>query len=421
MGLAETLAKAAARRGLQTPGVHHPEVLAQLEYPLELDLKNEALQSFWREHRLPGSPEPVVPAPLPRAYRTNSKRRALLRSGRVNLTFPGLEHGGSAVAPSLLDDPSHSKVYTMVHTRLARPHLKALAAAMNHVIVRGGAGALAVILNVRVFNAAVVRAAKLLGEDLRRAELGVGAAFLYLDPTASDYYLEARRPAGVLSFKRLFGADWLQAEVEDQRLRFPVTAFSQVNTPMVPLLVRKVAELLGPLQGRSLLDLYCGYGLFALTVGRDAVRVTGIDAAGPAIEAARGNALHLGFGTRACFRAGSIDAAYLDRQPAPSEEPERVLLDPPRQGTAPGVAAAVAWRGPERVVHLCCGADEIPREVAAWTDAGFRLERAVPLDLFAGTASLETALLLAPADSGRGSLSPATSDRAASQPGRRFR
>lgn len=415
------MAKAAARRGLEIPGMHHPEVFAHLAYPLELDLKNEALQGFWREHQLPGSPEAVVPAPKPRGNRTNSKRRALLRSGRVSLTFPGLEGAGSAVAPSLLDDPSHSKVYTMMHARLARPHLKALATALNHVIVRGGTGALAVILNVRVFNAAVVRGAKLLGEDLRRAELGVGAAFLYLDPTASDYYLEARRPAGVLSFKRLFGADWLHTEVEGRRLRYPVTAFSQVNFPMIPLLIRTVAELLGPLQGRSLLDLYCGYGLFALTVGRDAVRVTGIDAAGPAIEAARGNARHLGFGTRARFLAGSIDAASLDRQPAPSEEPERVLVDPPRQGTAPGVAAAVARRRPERVVHLCCGADEIPREVAAWEAAGYQLERAVPLDLFAGTANLETALLLAPADSRKPSAPPANSDRTARQPGRRVR
>jgi len=74
-----------------------------------------------------------------------------------------------------------------------------------------------------------------------------------------------------------------------------------------------------------------------------------------------------------------------------------VLLDPPRQGTEPGVVEAIAARGPERVVHICCGIDEIPREVAAWSTAGYRLQRAVPLDLFAGTLGLETLLLLTPA------------------------
>jgi tRNA/tmRNA/rRNA uracil-C5-methylase (TrmA/RlmC/RlmD family) len=50
-----------------------------------------------------------------------------------------------------------------------------------------------------------------------------------------------------------------------------------------------------------------------------------------------------------------------------------------------------------RIVHICCGTDEIPREVEAWAKVGYRLRRAVPLDLFAGTINLETMLLFTPA------------------------
>ena len=95
--------------------------------------------------------------------------------------------------------------------------------------------------------------------------------------------------------------------------------------------------------------------------------------------------------------AGRITGEFLGtRVPAP-RAPEVLLLDPPRQGTEPGVIDVLAARHPERVVHICCGTDEIPREVASWSRAGYRLERAVPMDLFAGTANLETLLLLLPA------------------------
>jgi tRNA/tmRNA/rRNA uracil-C5-methylase (TrmA/RlmC/RlmD family) len=49
-----------------------------------------------------------------------------------------------------------------------------------------------------------------------------------------------------------------------------------------------------------------------------------------------------------------------------------------------------------KVLQACCGTDEIPRQVACWQASGYRVVNAVPLDLFAGTAHLETLLLLEP-------------------------
>jgi hypothetical protein len=339
----------------------------------------------------------VVAAPQPRGYRTTTKRRAVAGRRGVALAFPGALPGAGGRTGSALDLREHVAVYDWLPDRLARPPLRPLGTALNHVVVRGAPGALAVILNVRALDAKIVRAAKLLADDLQGMPLGVRAALLYLDPTGSDYYLETRRPDVAVPEKRLFGPDWLQIDAGGVRLHFPLTVFSQVNGAMVPVLVDTARALLAPLAGHDLLDLYCGYGLLSLSVGGDAARVLGVDHDGPAIEAARGNAQHLGRADRVRFLAGRIDAAFVShRLPAPGRAPALALLDPPRQGTAPGVVAAVAARAPARVVHICCGTDEIPREVAAWELAGYRLERAVPLDLFPGTAGLETLLLLVP-------------------------
>jgi tRNA/tmRNA/rRNA uracil-C5-methylase (TrmA/RlmC/RlmD family) len=393
MTFADRVRQAAEARGLVWPESSDPEPLAAASYPAELDAKSGALAAFWKDAGLPGAPEPIVAAPEPRGYRTTSKRRASVMGRRLALTFPGTRTTGG-VAPSRLDRPEHVAVYQALLPLLERPSARALASALNWAIVRGSAKALAVVLNVRVFDAAVVRGGKQVSEAMRDGGLGVASAFLYLDPTGSDYYLEARRPVGVLSQKRLHGPEWLEVRVDGAKLRFPPTVFSQVNEAMLPAMVQAAASLAAPTPQHDLLDLYCGYGLFSLTVGAQAGHVTGVDHDGPAIEAARQNAEHFRK-VRARFVPGRINADLVGRLQAP-RRPEVVILDPPRQGTEPGVVDAVAARRPQRVVHVCCGTDEIPREVQAWSRAGYRLQRAVPLDLFAGTTSLETLLLLTP-------------------------
>jgi 23S rRNA (uracil1939-C5)-methyltransferase len=390
----EHVRREAERRGIALPPASHAEPLAGLEYADEIAIKEGALAAFWRESALPAGLDPIRPAPQPRGYRTTTKRRASITRQGLALAFPGMP-SAAGVAPSRLDRPEHAAVYQAVLGQLARPPVHALAEVLNWVIVRGTAPRMAVLLNVRLFDGDVIRSGKKIAEGLRAAEVGVAAARLYLDTTGSDYYLEARRPAGVLSEKHLFGPEWLEVRVDDLKLRFPPTAFSQVNEPMLATMVEVARDLAGPLDGRDLIDLYCGYGLFSLTLGRAAAHVVGTDHDGPAIEAAQGNAAHAR-GVRARFIAGRITAEFLaSRLPAPRRG-EVVLLDPPRQGTEAGVIETLAARRPERVVHVCCGTDEIPREVAAWKEAGYRLERAVPLDLFAGTANLETLLRLVP-------------------------
>lgn len=394
MRFATQVSGLAERRGLSLAPAQHPEPLAALDYADELALKRDALAGFWQEQRLPGRPDPLLAAVAPRGYRTTTKRRASLGPKGLALGFPGLAPPARGAAGSALDLPEHAPVYGFLAARLSRPPARALATALTWAIVRGAAPALAVILNVRVFDARVVRAAKQLAEALQEAPLGVRSGFLYLDPSGSDYYLEAHRPTGVLSLKRLFGPDWLQVDADGVRLRFPPTVFSQVNTAMLAPLIAAVGTLLAPLEGHALLDLYCGYGLFSFTAGRGATQVLGVDFDGPAIEAARASAAHLGCADRVRFLAGRIDNDFLADRVRPARAEEAVLLDPPRQGTADGVAAVLAERRPERVVHICCGTDELPREVAAWAAAGYRVRRGVPLDLFPGTPNLETVLLL---------------------------
>ena len=385
------------RRGLRVPDPRDPEPLAGLDYGVERTVKSAALDAFWKAHDLASRPEPLVPAPLTRGYRTTTKRRVIERRDGLAFAFPGISSGVAGVASSSLDAPEHLTVYRHLHAQLEHRASEALAETLSWIVVRGSAPALSVVLNVRLFDGDVVRAAKRIAAGLESASLGVASSSLYLDPSGSDYYLDADRPSGVLSRKRLSGPDWLEQSVAGARLRFPPTVFSQVNGAMVGTMVETVTSILGSPEGHCFLDLYCGYGLFSLTVGQTARRVIGVDLAGPAVDAAVANARHANHPGRFRFLAVDLTAeAIASRLPAPGREPELVLLDPPRQGTAQGIAAALAERGPARVLHICCGTDELPRELGAWRESGYRVERVIPLDLFPGTAGLETLVLLVP-------------------------
>ena len=123
--------------------------------------------------------------------------------------------------------------------------------------------------------------------------------------------------------------------------------------------------------------------------------IVGVDSEGPAIEAAQGNARHAGL-SQARFAAGRLTAEFVETRVKKAADRERTLLDPPRQGTSPGVIEAVSRRAPETVLHVFCGTDEMPGELERWARAGYSLARAVPLDLFPGTSNLETLVLLRP-------------------------
>jgi 23S rRNA (uracil1939-C5)-methyltransferase len=65
-----------------------------------------------------------------------------------------------------------------------------------------------------------------------------------------------------------------------------------------------------------------------------------------------------------------------------------VLLDPPRTGAREATSAAARLR-PRRIVYVSCDAPTLGRDAKNLMSFGYRLSRAVPLDLFPQTAHLE--------------------------------
>ena len=375
----------------------HGEGLAHLDYEAEIAIKDATLASFWRKARLPARPEALTPSPRPRGYRTTSKRRVELR-GRVAHLFLGERRARRDTPPFLpspLEPAEHAELYRFLQAKLSEPAFHIVAEHLGWVIVRGSYTERAVIFNVDGLFGPLVRKLKTLGRHLAASNPPIAAAFVYVDDSDSDYYLEARRPTQAMDFKKLFGPDSLRVTYGDLRLGFHPTSFCQVNESIVPHMLRLADEMLEPRSGERFIDFYCGYGLFSQALADRVREVVGVDAAGASIEAARANARRL---RRGCtrFLARRITADSVEHLPGAGGD-EIILLDPPRNGTERGVIQAIAARRPRRAVHVLCNVDEIPRALGEWAAGGYAPRRVGPLDMFPGTPNLELLVQLEPA------------------------
>jgi 16S rRNA (guanine(966)-N(2))-methyltransferase RsmD len=123
------------------------------------------------------------------------------------------------------------------------------------------------------------------------------------------------------------------------RLRAPA---GQATRPTSDRVREALFQILGPLDGLAVLDLFAGSGALALeAISRGAASATLVDEAGPAIAAIRGNLE--GLGVEADVR--QMDAVrFLERAARRGRQYDLVFLDPPyRRATAlaPPLSAAL--------------------------------------------------------------------------------
>ena len=169
------------------------------------------------------------------------------------------------------------------------------------------------------------------------------------------------------------------------------TAFFQTNVGAAAAIVAIVLEELGG--ARTVLDLYCGTGLFALQLAKVGARVTAVEENRQAINDAEANArLNRIPEGQVRFIAGRVEdeLARMSVRPQPDAT---VVLDPPRQGCPPRVLSALFEHlRPAKAVYVSCNPDALAMELPVILKAGYRVTRAQAVDMFPHTNHIETVM-----------------------------
>ncbi len=367
-----------------------------LDYADEVKVKDGALQSFIRDTVPSMHLDRLVPSPRGRGYRTVTKRKVFLSHGHPALALidpsdvsDTLFHPGHCA----IEPPQHAAIYRTVQNELRAAPTRPLAETLSYVVIKGTYDAPAVIFNVRQISGPVIRAAGIISRSLSRGNQNVTGVFLYEDPAAGGYYLGSSNARKTPRFRKVYGDDHISLHILGRHFTYSPDTFAQVNLSILDAFISSAAGLLAGAPFATLYDLYCGFGLLSLCLTGLAGGVVGADISMRSIESARINARRQRVGN-ARFLRHDIDGDSIPRILRDAGPGDGVILDPPFGGTAPGVLEYVGSRNVARVLHIFCNIDLIASELSRWKQAGYGVERAVALDMFPGTSSVEVLVIL---------------------------
>ena len=187
----------------------------------------------------------------------------------------------------------------------------------------------------------------------------------------------------------LYGQDYIYEEILGLKFRITPFSFFQTNSLGAEVLYEKAREYVGNIDDQVVFDLYSGTGTIAQMLAPVAKKVVGVEIIEEAVESARDNAVlnHL---DNCEFIAGDV-MKVLDGL---TELPDMIVLDPPRDGIHPKALNKIIRYGVKHLVYISCKPTSLARNLVTLQAEGYRVERVCCVDMFPGTANVETVVLL---------------------------
>jgi 23S rRNA (uracil1939-C5)-methyltransferase len=217
---------------------------------------------------------------------------------------------------------------------------------------------------------------------------------------------------------------WGEAQIIEQvagaGYRVSADSFFQSNPPQAGRMVELVTDWAGVAPTDTVLDLYSGVGAFLLPLARSARHAIGVEESEAAVQDARVNARawRLRNVTVHERRVERFVARLVERTSPPfpplrarrggdssegskagqtrGEVPDIVVIDPPRRGCGPIVAALVAKLRPRRIILVSCHPATLARDLKSLAEHGYPCRRLQPIDIFPQTWHVEAVAVCEP-------------------------
>ena len=179
------------------------------------------------------------------------------------------------------------------------------------------------------------------------------------------------------------GSDHLLMRVLDRDFKVSAASFFQVNTVMAGKMVEHLITQLPITQSTSLLDVYCGVGLFSAFLSPKCGRVIGIESSESACE---DFTVNLDEFDNVELYEGEAEAVI----PHLEANPDVVLVDPPRAGLDKAVLDGILKLSPSLIAYVSCDPSTLARDAARLINGGYALKEVAPFDLFPQTYHIES-------------------------------
>jgi len=171
--------------------------------------------------------------------------------------------------------------------------------------------------------------------------------------------------------------------VNDRLFHVSAASFFQVNTEMAGKMAAHLLAHLRVSPATTLLDVYCGVGLFSAFFAPRLGRLIGIESSPSACEDFAVNLDE--FDNVELYEAPAEDVL-----PALDVKPDIAIVDPPRAGLEKRSLDALLARGPARIAYVSCDPSTLARDAARLIAGCYRLVQVTPFDLFPQTYHIES-------------------------------
>ncbi len=200
--------------------------------------------------------------------------------------------------------------------------------------------------------------------------------------TVNDSVADAIRDDGT---EILYGRDWFDEELLGLRFKVSTFSFFQTNSLGAEVLYSVVRDMVGETKDKVIFDLYSGTGTIGQILAPVAKKVIGIEIVEAAVTAAKENAKRNGL-TNCEFLAGDV----LKKLDDITDKPDFIVLDPPREGVVPKALQKIIDYGVNGMVYISCKPTSLAADLEALQDAGYRVVKVQPVDMFPQTPHVET-------------------------------
>ncbi|MDA0360052.1 MAG: 23S rRNA (uracil(1939)-C(5))-methyltransferase RlmD [Proteobacteria bacterium] len=173
---------------------------------------------------------------------------------------------------------------------------------------------------------------------------------------------------------------------------FGLSEFTQVNTDVNSVLVRRAMSMLDLKPTDRVADLFCGLGNFSLAIARSGAQVIGLEANQELIDRAIDNAARNELSDLCDFKVANL---FTDGCPdyRSLQSMDKLLIDPPRDGAAE-LIKGIGSDGPKKIVYVSCNPATLARDAGTLVhEHGYRLLSAGIVNMFPNTSHVESIAL----------------------------
>jgi 23S rRNA (uracil1939-C5)-methyltransferase len=188
------------------------------------------------------------------------------------------------------------------------------------------------------------------------------------------------------------GNDHVVITVLDREFKVSAASFFQVNTIMAEKMVNHLITHLPITPSSTLLDIYCGVGLFSAFFAPKCKTIIGVESSPSTCE---DFVVNLDEFDNVELYEGTVEEV-LPSLVGQIDNLSYAIVDPPRAGIERHALDAIVQLKPQMIAYVSCDPSTLARDARRLIESGYRLKQVTPFDLFPQTYHIESISIFEP-------------------------